>query len=540
MPKKDSSWIQNSGLYGTWTFTTETMTDVGYYKGIAYVVMHIMPDPMQVKSCVIKGTSKDKNNSCIEANNKACSHVGAVDNEHEECVNTENSEVEWSDVTAFFQFGFRLRTGIVRKSYHEVYTSDWLGPYNMILAPIEKHHHQDGNERVDEGKLIGDGNHTKPHTHDKKDLYVSRYVNTPWTATELQRPFASSAIFNFDSTILEEVVGTIAINSTIYAQKEWRGTPKSSRGAILAATAKIAPLREGLKKEATDGGDVSFTDGASVSSNNDDPYARYSKTCAHGDLRPILPKLEIERTTHIATENGIPPPKTTYSLKVDYPMLSLPEKRIDDLYKLWPTIKSHLGPKFPLQGPYCYGKDPNRAYAIHLSYDSAARAEAATWKGVKGCVAPWPCWRGDPQPPAPPPSAMIPEDNHSEGSYVLDPMGLEAVIVYAMGFLLLVSLVFNCQLANRLKKLQDSGDRGGIDHGRRNGPIEGAQEAPTSATRGAPRNNSGVSPSYYLREAAGGQSNSLEEPLLTASDDGANRRHAESAEGVEESKQEVE
>ena len=87
MPKKDSSFLEKSGLYGTWTFTTQTMTDVGYYKGLAYVVMHVMPDPMQVKSCVIEGT-------CIEADNQVCNHAGGTT---QECVDIETSPVEWSD-----------------------------------------------------------------------------------------------------------------------------------------------------------------------------------------------------------------------------------------------------------------------------------------------------------------------------------------------------------------------------------------------------------------------------------------------------------
>ena len=249
----------------------------------------------------------------------------------------------YGTVTAFFQFGFRLRTGIVRKTYHEIHTSDWLGPYNMILAPIEKHHHhhqQDEEEseepRLDEG--------SKSHT--TKDLYVSRYVNTPWTDTELQRPFASSAIFNFDSSILEDVVGTKAINETIlHAQKEWRGTPETSTGATVP---KFGSLREvGRKTEA-----ASDSDGGS-SSNDDDPYSKYSRTCSHGDLRPILPRLEVEQTTHPSTD-GNTPPKTTYAMKLDYSMLSLPKKGIDDLYKLWPEMKNHLAPKFPLRGPCTY------------------------------------------------------------------------------------------------------------------------------------------------------------------------------------------
>lgn len=44
---------------------------------------------------------------------------------------------------------------------------------------------------------------------------------------------------------------------------------------------------------------------------------------------------------------------------------------------------------------------------------------------------------------------------------MLDPKGIEAVIVYAMGFLLVVSLVFNLLLANRLRQSwqqRNSGD----------------------------------------------------------------------------------
>jgi len=518
------------------------MTEVGYYKGISYVVMHLMPDPMQVKSCIIRNNGNNKTSGCLEADNKACSHGGAVGNEREECVDTETKEIEWSDVTAFFQFGFRLRTGIVRKSYHEVHTSDWLGPYNMILAPIEKHHQEKHETETETERMPGTGN------HDQKDLYVSRYVKTPWTATELQRPFAGSNIFNFDAGILEEVVGTTAINTTIHAQRKWNGTPKTLEHEN-AATTRTASVREGRKAEAVNDGNS-----ASISGENDDPYARYSKTCSHGDLRPILPRLEVTRTTHPSVGSSSSndgdgdgkSPNTTYSMKVDYPILSLPEGGIDDLYKLWPTLKRHLGPQFPLRGPYCYGNDPNRAYAINLSYDSAATAEASTWKGVKGCLPPWPCWKGDPKPPVLPPSSVIPEDNHSEGSYVLDPMGLEFAIVYGIGFLLVVSLVFNCRLANRLKSLQQNGGSAGggdaIPNRRR--PQNRSEAAATTTTSTsaliAHRNSSGASPSDYLREAAGGQnsgissSNILEEPLLTASSD-----DPESTEGVEESKQEA-
>ena len=87
-------WIEESNLYGTWTFTTQTMTDIGYYKGISYFVIHIMPTPMSgVNSCIINDTS---GNNCTEANNYACQY----NNERkEECINTETSQVDWSDGT---------------------------------------------------------------------------------------------------------------------------------------------------------------------------------------------------------------------------------------------------------------------------------------------------------------------------------------------------------------------------------------------------------------------------------------------------------
>jgi hypothetical protein len=461
--------------------------------------MHLMPDPMQVKSCVIKGDDK-KQKACIEADNRACSHVGAKDNEKEECVNTETSKVEWSDVTAFFQFGFRLRTGIVKKTHHAVHTSDWLGPYNMILAPTRK------------------DNLTTHLGHDHKEVYVSRYVNTPWTEAELQRPFASSGIFNFDADILEDVVGLKAINETIYTQKDWHRPPGTAHKNAVSVERKTEALRGS-------GGPPS-----------DDPYAKYSRTCNHGDLKPILPRLVVTKNTH--TTEGDKPDGTDFSMRLDYSMLSLPKKGIDSLYNLWPTMKSHLGTHFPLRGPYCYGKDPNCAYAIHLSYDSEATPDASIWKGVKGCVAPWPCWTGDPKPPALPPSSLIPEDNHSEGSYVLDPKAIEAIIVYAVGFLLVISLVFNCQLANKIKSTRRSTD---YDQGQTpNRPISGSREAQDTVNRTP---TSGVSYSQYLREAVEGRSNNsgMEEPLLTSSSDDADRSSStELAEGVEESKQEAE
>lgn len=224
-------------------------------------------------------------------------------------------------MTAFFEFGFILREGIVKKSYHRASSGDWLGPYNLIMAPAdEKHEYEDTT------------------THIEKKKYISRYVKTPWTNTELQRPYTTGSIFNFNADELENIVGTKAINSTIYEGINWTGDHE---------TAKIDKLLQmGLRGDNDD--DV-------VDADHDDPYARYARSCAHGDLPPVLPKIQVEQITKTtpAGPNGTPPEqsKTTYSLKVDYSILSIPQAGIDDLYKKWPSFKSHLGGKFPLTGP---------------------------------------------------------------------------------------------------------------------------------------------------------------------------------------------
>eukprot|EP00536_Pseudo-nitzschia_multiseries_P010568 jgi/Psemu1/67488/estExt_Genemark1.C_3270027 len=638
MPRKDSSWIEASGLYGTWTFTTQTMTDIGYYKGLAYVVVHLMPDPMQVKSCTcaINGvgaggvgaggagagagavaatkTGTGTGTSCLEADNRACSHGGASGDEGEECVDTETTEVEWSDVTAFFQFGFQLREGIVRKTYHNLNTSDWIGPYNLIMAPIEhkKNGGGDGDGDAELNAQYSYASHNNAelelhahaahaaHTHTTKKLFVSRYVRTPWTATELQRPFTTASIFNFDGDVLENIAGTEAINATIHEQIRWRGGTKSrggqsrgrdrgrdhqgrsrSRGRDridntgsgggsgendgennAARPSFSAPVQRGRREHErglsataaleTGGlrGDPGSNDAAAGAANDsDDPYAKHAKSCAHGDLRPVLPRITMEQTTTTTkaavlhsdgndNDNDNDPPETTttttYSMKIDYSMLSVPVQGIDDLYKKWPAMKSHLGEKFPVTGPYCYGKDPHRAYTIRLAYDSSESNATSTWKGIKGCRRPWPCWEGDVPGSAPalPPSAKIPTDNHAPGAYVLDPMGIEFAVLYGMGFLLVVSLVFNCQLANRLTRLKltsgsvmghtegaDGGNSGSRSRSSHHHHHQQQQQqyfpSPSrAATRGRGTGRRAPNPTNH---------NELEEPLLNPSTENDNQ-----------------
>jgi hypothetical protein len=88
-----------SGLYGTWTFATQTMTDIGYYKGRAYVILHLMPDPMQVRSCQLKDCLEQSNHLCQRTTKTATSVLAPELEGKEECIETETSVVEWSDGT---------------------------------------------------------------------------------------------------------------------------------------------------------------------------------------------------------------------------------------------------------------------------------------------------------------------------------------------------------------------------------------------------------------------------------------------------------
>lgn len=70
-----------SNLLGTWTLQTHASSDLGYYKGSAFVVMHVMENPTQAYSC--------KLSECSERVNKIC--------QQDQCIDIDSNIVEWSD-----------------------------------------------------------------------------------------------------------------------------------------------------------------------------------------------------------------------------------------------------------------------------------------------------------------------------------------------------------------------------------------------------------------------------------------------------------
>ena len=178
-------------------------------------------------------------------------------------------------------------------------------------------------------------------------------MNTPWTKSQLQRPFQNANIFESNSHILENLIGTKVINTTIQkVQKTWNGhrnnNGKLNNGnsnghtgtSTSTSTSSIATQRRGLLRQDDDSTTTTITNDAN------DPYSKYLQNCDHGDIQPILPRLQLKRTVDKAST-------ISYSMSIDYSILSVPEKGgiNNDLYKLWPTMKKHLGTTFPLYGP---------------------------------------------------------------------------------------------------------------------------------------------------------------------------------------------
>mmetsp|Transcript_5732 Transcript_5732/g.13954 ORF Transcript_5732/g.13954 Transcript_5732/m.13954 type:complete len:547 (-) Transcript_5732:59-1699(-) len=473
-------YLWTKALYGTWTFTTQTMTDVGYYKGRSYFIMHLMPNPLRkTEGCHIHSSQDDFDDrssggdSCSEYNNRLCMfNDDSTSSERKRaCVDTQSTVVDWSDAVAFFQFGVQLRTGIAWKSYIFSNTSDWLGPYNLVMAQDPKKTTKSRSSSTvedqvdDEDHLVEDGRDLWTPSSSQFDVeeqlqsnvsvqhrFHSRYVTTHSTLHELRRPVGSNII---TPEAFDTVAGPAAVNHTIFVQN---GKPMSSTGQ--------------------------------------DPYAAYAGTCDHGDIQPILPQLQMRISTEKTDPHHI---RSVPHFQVEYSILSTPDKKQDKtLYNLWPSLKKHLGSEFPLTGPYCYGNDAKRAYTVRLSYDSRDPVRNNTWQVVKGCVQGLPCWDDGGEGP------VIPYDNGESGIHAVDPTGMVALICYLLGFLLVISLIFNVQLSNQLKRIQ--------------GRQEDNSSPSAATTSRIDTTTTTTSRRLYSREGDDDARTDLEEPLLPPTD----------------------
>ena len=187
-----------------------------------------------------------------------------------------------------------------------------------------------------------------------------------------------------------------------------------------------------------------------------DPYEQQFQTCGHGDIHPVLPRFTLSHSKNF---------------DIDFPILSWPSNK-DSLYKTWPAIQKHL-PDFPVVGPYCFQGDPNRAYALNLSFATTKQGNN-TWKLTTGCVPDLPCWPNRPGPKPDGGGGNGPDDNST--------IIWNAIMTYGMYFLLfalVISLTVNCQLSYQLQRLRDhSGTQGVRRRARPQNPGEEELEAP--------------------------------------------------------------
>ena len=152
------------------------------------------------------------------------------------------------------------------------------------------------------------------------DRYVSRYVKSPLTSY-LRMPKDCTLLGADD---FDKVAGATAVDSTTKGQYD--------------------PNR--------------------TNDDDDDPYHAQYKTCANGDVQPLLPLFEFEfeqNTTSPTLEENI-------QVKLNYKFLSMPNKG-DYMYKLFPWVqkqfnKADLG--FHISGPYCYGTYYTVLYLYHI------------------------------------------------------------------------------------------------------------------------------------------------------------------------------
>jgi hypothetical protein len=229
------------------------------------------------------------------------------------------------------------------------------------------------------------------------DQYVSRYVNTLTTPYLQMNPNCTL----FRQVDFDYYAGPAAVNATIHKQTQVRQTS--------------------------------------------DPYEPTKGTCDNGNLQPMLPRFKIGFTN--STQERM-------QIEVDYKILTVPAKK-DKEYSLMPSLQKRFNRDdraFHISGPYCYGDDPKRAYAIDFSFNSAHPTGDISL--TKGCVEGLPCL---------PPAAAI-GDTHNIIVYNQTRTGGTAVVDLATAFLsfacyflllgLAVSLTCNCQLSGKLKRYQ--------------------------------------------------------------------------------------
>lgn len=174
-----------AALLGTWTARSHHSTsyDGGFdfYDVSAHLVVHLMTDPMRGYGCQLENCSALDNEVCV------------MESGAPQCVRISDTEVNWGDLTAFFNFGTVIKTGDPFNARLQK-SSGWVGPYQMLAA--------------------GD-----------KDSTSLLFVSTPSTRLLQPDPSIPMNMSFFETADFDSYAGEAAVQHTIEQQAPWNDNP---------------------------------------------------------------------------------------------------------------------------------------------------------------------------------------------------------------------------------------------------------------------------------------------------------------------------
>ena len=262
---------------------------------------------------------------CSEIDNQVCVMSS---NSTPSCKNMNTTVVDWSDLVVFFYFGAKIDAGFPFNYHKKEGTGNWIGPYPVILAQ--------------------NTNKTNYNTDDDTpitDSYTVKYVHSP--STQYLKMSHNCTLFRKKD--FYDYFGAGAVNHTVYTQSAYNGNNS----------------------------DI-----------DKDNFAPYYKTCENGNVRSILPHIEIDFLEPSPSDDDDNETKPELvNLHINYKILSFPSKD-KMMYRVFPQLVKKK--KYQISGPYCYNDDPNCGYTIDLNYSSLDEDDSY-FKLHQACVDDLPC-----------------------------------------------------------------------------------------------------------------------------------------------------
>lgn len=297
-----------ASMLGSWT--AETNLRYPYHGGFeffdvrAWLVVHLTINPMRDLGC--------QQADCPEDQNRLCLHRPVEQQiELELCVNTNETEVEWSDLTAFFSFGFDLVAGPTNFVGQET-SGGWIGPFHVVLAQEQ----QDDNDSLS----------TKKNATER---FVTRYVSTP--STKFLTPNRNASIYTFQD--FANYAGIAAVQTTIQNQLHL------------------------------------------LHNNNDnmDPYTRFWNTCENGTVTPMLPMLSFDFGLSNGVVDTMNVNLQYHMLTMPIPgsdaysVMPMVQQAFDSHDNTNSSSSSSPPSALQITGPYCFRNDVNGSWAWALN-----------------------------------------------------------------------------------------------------------------------------------------------------------------------------